>query len=91
MAQSQAVTAMTGVVFSGSNDGHFRGYSTSDGKVIFDYDTAHEYQTVNGFPGKGGALDVGGPVIANGMIFVNSGYASWGGMPGNVVLAFGKE
>ena len=91
MAQSQAVTAMTGVVFSGSNDGHFRAYSTSDGKVIFDYDTAHEYQTVNGVPGKGGALDVGGPVIANGMIFVNSGYASWGGMPGNVVLAFGKE
>ena len=46
---------------------------------------------LNGLPGRGGALDVAGPVTANGMIFVNSGYASWGGMPGNVVLTFGKE
>ena len=29
-----------------------------------------------------------GPAIGGGMIFVNSGYAIWGGMPGNVLLAF---
>jgi polyvinyl alcohol dehydrogenase (cytochrome) len=90
-AQSQAVSAMPGAVFSGSNDGHFRAYSSSDGKVIWDYDTMHDYNTVNSVPAKGGALDAGGPVIANGMVFVGSGYAQFGGAPGNVLLAFGVE
>jgi len=90
-AQSGAVSAISGVVFSGSNDGHLRGYSTADGKIIWDFDTAREYQTVNGVPGKGGALDAGGPVIAGGMLFVNSGYGQWGGMPGNVLLAFSVD
>jgi polyvinyl alcohol dehydrogenase (cytochrome) len=27
-------------------------------------------------------------VIAGGMLYVVSGYAQWGGMPGNVLLAF---
>jgi len=52
------------------------------------YDTAHVYQTVNGVAGRGGALDAGGPVIAGGMVFVGSGYGQWGGMPGNVLLAY---
>jgi polyvinyl alcohol dehydrogenase (cytochrome) len=80
---------MPGAVFSGSNDGHFRAYSSSDGKVIWDYDTMHDYNTVNSVPAKGGALDAGGPVIANGMVFVGSGYAQFGGASGNVLLAFG--
>ena len=90
-AQSAAVSAIAGAVFSGSVDGHIRAYSASDGKIIWDYDTAHDYQTVNGFPGKGGALDAGGPVIAGGMLFVNSGYGQWGGLPGNVLLAFSVD
>ena len=90
-AQSQAVSAIPGAVFSGSNDGHLRAYGTADGKVIWDYDTVHDYQTVNGVAGKGGALDAGGPVIVGGMVFVGSGYGQWGGMPGNVLLAFAAE
>lgn len=90
-AQSAAVTAIQGVVWSGSEDGHLRGYSTSDGIIIWDYDTAHEYRTVNGIPGKGGAMDVAGPVVAGGMLFAISGYPARGGMPGNVVLAFASE
>jgi polyvinyl alcohol dehydrogenase (cytochrome) len=90
-AQSQAVSAMPGAVFSGSNDGHLRAYSAADGKVIWDYDTAHVYQTVNGVAGRGGALDAGGPVIAGGVVFVGSGYGQWGGMPGNVLLAFAAQ
>lgn len=89
-AQSAAVTAIPGVVFSGALDGHLRAYSTADGKIIWDYDTDHEFKTVNNLPGHGGALDVGGPIIAGGMIFVNSGSAQRNGLPGNVLLAFGK-
>ncbi|HTC33921.1 MAG TPA: PQQ-binding-like beta-propeller repeat protein [Bryobacteraceae bacterium] len=90
-AQSAAVTAIPGVVWSGAEDGHLRGYSTSDGKIIWDYDTAHAYQTVNGVAGHGGAMDVAGPVVAGGMVFAVSGYPARGGLAGNVLLAFGLD
>lgn len=90
-AQSAAVTAIPGVVWSGAENGHLRGYSTSDGKIVWDYDTAHEYKTVNAIPGRGGAIDVAGPVVAGGMLFAVSGYPARGGMPGNVLLAFGLD
>ncbi len=86
--QSAAVTAIPGIVFSGSNDGHLRGYSTADGKILWDFDTSREFQTVNGVKAKGGSLDGPGAVVVNGMVFVNSGYSRFGGMPGNVLLAF---
>ncbi len=90
-AQSQAVSALPGVVFSGSVDGHMRAYSTQTGKVIWDIDTARDYQTVNGVPAHGGSLDGPGPVIGDGMIFFNSGYPTSGGMSGNVLLAFSVD
>jgi polyvinyl alcohol dehydrogenase (cytochrome) len=86
--QSAAVTAIPGIVFSGSNDGHLRGYSTEDGKILWDFDTVREFQTVNGVKAKGGSIDGPGAVVVNGMVFVNSGYSRFGGMPGNVLLAF---
>jgi polyvinyl alcohol dehydrogenase (cytochrome) len=87
-AQSAAVTAIPGVVFSGSVDGHLRAYSTSTGEILWQADTAREFDTVNGKAARGGAMDAAGPAIVNGMVFVNSGYGQWGGMPGNVLLAF---
>jgi polyvinyl alcohol dehydrogenase (cytochrome) len=90
-AQSAAVTAMPGVAFSGSVDGHLRGYSTADGSVIWDADTIGPYTTVNGVEGHGGSMDGPGPVIGGGMLFVNSGYAAGGGVPGNVLLGFSVD
>jgi polyvinyl alcohol dehydrogenase (cytochrome) len=90
-AQSAAVTAIPGVAFSGSVDGHLRGYSTRDGSIIWDVDTTGAYKTVNGLEGHGGSMDGPGPVIGGGMLFVNSGYAAGGGMPGNVLLAFSVD
>jgi polyvinyl alcohol dehydrogenase (cytochrome) len=87
-AQSAAVTAIPGVVFSGSVDGHLRGYSPSTGEILWDADTAREFDTVNGKPAHGGSMDVAGPSVVNGMVFANSGYGQYGGMPGNVFLAF---
>ena len=89
--QSQAVTEIPGVVFSGSLDGHIRAYSTSDGKLVWDVDTASDYTTVNGEPAHGGSLDGPGPVVTGGMLYVSSGYGQFGGMPGNVLLAFSVE
>jgi polyvinyl alcohol dehydrogenase (cytochrome) len=43
---------------------------------------------VNGRKARGGSLHGPGPVIAGGILYVNSGYGQFGGMPGNVLLAF---
>ena len=78
-AQSAAVTAIPGAVFSGGVDGRLRAYSTVDGKVLWDFDTAQEYSTVNGVKAKGGAMDGPGPTIVNGTIvptFASAGAVS---------------
>ncbi len=90
-AQGAAVTAIPGVVFSGSMDGGLRAYAADDGTVLWSFDTNREFDTVNGVPANGGAMDGPGPVVAGGMVFVNSGYISLIGRPGNVLLAFGVE
>jgi polyvinyl alcohol dehydrogenase (cytochrome) len=89
-AQSAAISSIPGVVFSGSVDGHLRAFLSKTGEIVWDFNTARDYETVNGVPGKGGSLDSAGPVIANGMVFANSGYGMWQGLPGNVLLAFTK-
>jgi polyvinyl alcohol dehydrogenase (cytochrome) len=88
-AQPGAVTAIAGAVLSGSMDGHLRAFSTEDGRVLWDVDTAKSYSTVNGVQAKGGSLDGAGAVVVGGMVFVNSGYPRFGGTAGNVLLAFG--
>jgi polyvinyl alcohol dehydrogenase (cytochrome) len=90
-AQSGAVSAIPGVAFAGSLDGHVRAYSGATGEVLWDYDTVRSYETVNGVPARGGSLDGPGPVVGGGMVFVNSGYTVDGGAPGNVVLAFAPD
>ena len=90
-AQQAAISVIPGVVFSGSMDGHLRAYGTDDGEVLWDYDTARDYTTVNGVEGRGGSLDVAGPVIAGGMVFAISGYDQAGAAPGNVLLAFAAD
>jgi polyvinyl alcohol dehydrogenase (cytochrome) len=90
-AQSAAVTAIPGAVFSGSVDGHLRAYSAATGEIRWDFDTVREFPTVSGKPARGGSMDAAGPAVVNGMVFVNSGYGQWGGMPGNVFLAFSVD
>ncbi len=88
-ANSAAATVVPGVVFAGGLDGHIRAHSTEDGSVLWDFDTVREFETVGGVPGRGGAIDGPGPVVACGTVYVNSGYGAFGQMPGNVLLAFG--
>jgi polyvinyl alcohol dehydrogenase (cytochrome) len=99
-AISQAVTVVPGAVFAGAMNGHFRAYSTVDGRVIWDYNTAAEpHTTVLGHQAYGGVMDAAGPTILNGMVFVHSGYAGrstdnindLSGREGNVLLAFSVD
>ena len=83
---------MPGAVFSGTFDGRLFAYSTRDGKVIWQYDTAREFTTVNGVQANGGSMSNSGPAVVGGMLFVNSGYSHHGAtLPGNVLLAFSPE
>ena len=86
-----AVTAIPGAVFSGAYDGLFRAYASDDGSVLWEYDTNGDYDTVNGVEAKGGSINGPGPVVVDGMVYVNSGYAAFGGRAGNVLLAFGVD
>lgn len=86
---SGAPTVIDGAVLQGSVDGYLRIFDAATGAVLFQYDTARTYETVNGVPGKGGSIDNASIVAANGYVFVNSGYALIGGQTaGNVMLAF---
>ena len=79
---AQAVSVMPGTAFSGAADGHIRAYSTIDGRVQWDFDTAKTFTTVNGQQARGGVLDHGGPTIVNGTVYINSG---------NALLAFSVD
>ena len=87
-AQSAAVSAIPGVVFSGSVDGHLRGYATDTGAVVWDYNADQEYESTNGVKTRGGSFDGPGPTIVDGMLYVNSGYGFQGAMGGNALIAF---
>lgn len=87
-AQTAAVTSIPGLVLSSSLNGHVRALSAADGKVVWDYDTGHDFQTVNGVSAHGGSISVAGPVVVGGTVYVLSGYDTFGEAPGNVLLAF---
>lgn len=89
-AQPAAVTAIPGVLFAGSWDGHARAYNSKSGAIIWDFDTAHEFSTVNGVKAHGGSINSAGPVAAGGMLYVPSGYGG-NGMNGNLLLAFSVD
>ena len=88
-AQSAAASAIPGVVFSGATDGMMRAYDARDGKVLWEFATARDFDTVNGIKARGGSINGPGATIAGGMVFTTSGYGNFGQMAGNVLLAFG--
>ncbi len=82
-AQSAAPFATPGAVFAGTTDGHERAYAAADGRVLWDFDTGRP---------SGGAIDVSSGSLANGMLFLISGYRGvLGGSSDNVLLAFSVD
>jgi polyvinyl alcohol dehydrogenase (cytochrome) len=91
VSNSAAATAMPGVVFLAGSDGKLHALSTANGNVLWEYDTARSFETVNQVPAKGGAIASIGPSIVNGMLFIGCGYAVVGDNSGNVLLAFSVQ
>jgi polyvinyl alcohol dehydrogenase (cytochrome) len=85
-------TVIPGVVFVAGSNGILNALSTTDGAILWQFETAKDFETVNQVAGaNGGAISSVGPVIAGGMLYIGSGYGVTGGDFGNVLLAFGPE
>ena len=91
VSYASATTAFPGVVLQGSSDGKLTAVSTSDGALLWSFETRREFQTVNRVKARGGSISAPGPIVADGIVLVGSGYAVLGGTPGNVLLAFSPK
>ena len=87
-SQAGAISAIPGAVFSAGGDGGLRAYASSDGSILWTFDTNRPFKTVNGVEANGGTMDATGVVVSGGMLYVNSGYGGIVGRAGNVLLAF---
>jgi len=89
---SAAVTAIPGVIFAAGLDGTVHALNAFNGNPIWQFDTAKDFQTVNGVTAHGGSIGSAGVTVANGMLFVTSGFTGFqNGVPGNLLLAFSEQ
>ncbi len=86
-----AITSIPGAVFAGHMDGMVRAYDAASGDTLWEYDTRPPVTSVSGASAHGGSIGGGGPVVYNGMLYVNSGYALYFHLPGNVLYAFSVD
>jgi polyvinyl alcohol dehydrogenase (cytochrome) len=85
---SAASIAAPGFVVTGGLDGVVEARAIDDGRSLWRIQTARDWETVNGVEAMGGAIDGPQLVLADGWLFVSSGYAMFDQMYGNVLLAF---
>ena len=86
-----SLTVIPGAVFAGAGDGTVRAFSSETGRVLWEFNTDRDFESVNGVPAHGGTLGGGGTTVVGGMVYVGSGYTIVGGKPGNVLLVFGVD
>ena len=87
---ADALLALKGTsgTLTGALDGKLRLLDARDGSLLREFQTAKAFKADNGVEGHGGAIDVGGVVVAGPYLFVVSGYSMFGQMPGNMLLAY---
>jgi polyvinyl alcohol dehydrogenase (cytochrome) len=85
---SAAAVATPELTFSAGLDGKLRAYDIATGEILWQIQTAQPFAANNGIEGHGGAIDVSGQVLADGWLYVQSGYSMFGQLPGNVLLAY---
>ena len=80
--------SVDGAVITAGLDGRLFVFDSQTGEQLFKYDTVKDYDTVNGVEGYGGSIDSHSIAAGAGLVFVGSGYGSFGQVSGNVLLAF---
>lgn len=84
---SGAPTVIGDHVITGGLDGRLYMLERKTGKLVWQFSTAREFETINGVPGNGAAVDNASIIAANGLVILNSGYGLFGQGPGNVMIA----
>ena len=88
---SHAISAIPGAVIAGHMDGRLRIYASDSGEVLWELNTLQDFNTVSGEKARGGSFSGGGVTVADGMIYLNSGYGVYNHLPGNLLLAIGTK
>lgn len=79
------------VVFATGLDGAVYGIDRQSGEILWHFDTARAFTTLLGRATRGGGIQgTAGPMVANGRLFVSSGYGQ-AQRPGNALIAFGAD
>ena len=79
--------ATADVVFTTGLDGAVYALDRKSGEVLWHFDTAREFTTLLGRKTRGGGIQgTAGPMVANGRLFVSSGYGQ-AQRPGNALIA----
>lgn len=85
---SQAISTAGGLVYAGGMDGVLRVYRAQDGEQLFELDATKGFDSLSGVPATGGSFGgAAGPMIANGRVYISSGYGIYNHMAGNLLLA----
>ncbi len=85
---SAAPSIIDGAIVSAALNGAVYVNDAKTGKLLWSFETAREFDGINGVKGKGGAIDSNSITALNGLLLVNSGYAMFGQTGGNMLLAF---
>lgn len=85
---SAAPLSVDKAVIAATLSGRLVVFDSADGKVIGVYNTNQTFPTINGLEGKGGSVDAQSIAAGDGMVFVGSGYATFGAPSGNVLIAY---
>ena len=89
---SSAIIAANDIVVTGSIDGYLEVMAADTGKLLWSHDAWRDYSAVNGIETKGGAFDAHGPMLADDLLVVTSGYGYVGRQrAGNALLVFQVE
>ena len=76
------------IVFAAAVDGVVYALDRASGAVLWHFDTARDFATPKGGQTRGGGIQgTAGPMVANGRLFVSSGYGQ-AQRPGNALIAF---
>ncbi len=86
---SAPVTVAGDLVFAPTLDGVLRAFHADSGKQLWQFNTMRSFTAVNGGRAKGGTIDLGGAYIAEGELYLSSGYELVNQIGGNAFIAFG--
>ncbi len=79
------------MILVGSMNGMIEVISSDNGDILWSYNTARSFDTVNKVVANGGSIDSDGPIIAGNYLIVTSGYDLYGQITGNVILVFNTK